>query len=68
MVREDCEFAHLTALLTYKFADKELYQQIKNYHVERSDVQEDIDFLMTKGAEFWEYVRTDRRPPLMLPA
>ena len=31
MVREDCEFAHLTALLTFKFDDEEIYQQIKNY-------------------------------------
>lgn len=67
MVREDCEFAHLTALLTFKFKDKELYQQIKNYHIERADVQEDIDYLMKKGEEFWRYVENKQQPPLVLP-
>lgn len=40
----------------------------RHYFIERSDVQEDIDFLMAKGAEFWQYVERDERPPLVLPA
>ena len=67
MVREDCEFAHLTALLTFKFADKEIYQQIKNYHIERAEVQADIDYLMQEGEKFWRYVERNERPPLRLP-
>ena len=67
LVREDCEFAHLTALLTFKFGGKELYQQIKNYHIERSEVQEDIDYLMQEGKKFWQYVESGKRPPLRLP-
>lgn len=63
----EADFAILKAQLKTVF-DGIPYLQTKHYHIERSDVQEDIDFLMTKGAEFWEYVRTDRRPPLMLPA
>lgn len=39
----------------------------KHYHIERGEVQEDIDYLMQKGAEFWEYVKSDTRPPLILP-
>lgn len=67
MVREDCEFAHLTALLTFKFSEKEVYQQIKNYHIERSEVEEDIQYLAESEAVFWENVRNDERPDLILP-
>lgn len=68
MVREDCEFAHLTALLTFKFADKEIYQQIKNYHIERTEVEDDIAYLAKEEKAFWEYVKNDTRPPLRLPS
>lgn len=67
MVREDCEFAHLTALLTFKFSDKEIYQQIKNYHIERKDVLEDIEYLAQEEPQFWGYVQSGKQPPLKLP-
>ena len=67
MVREDCEFAHLTALLTWKFEDKEIYQQLRNYHIERSDVEEDIKFLQSSEKEFWKQVQERKRPGLILP-
>lgn len=63
----EADFAVLKAQLKTVF-DGIPYLQTKHYHIERTDVQEDIDFLMTKGAEFWEYVKADKRPPLMLPA
>ena len=43
------------------------YLQTKHYPIERADVQSDIDYMMEKGAEFWEYVKRDERPPLVLP-
>jgi hypothetical protein len=43
------------------------YLQTKHYHIEREEVQEDIDYLMKKGAEFFEYIKNDKRPPLVLP-
>lgn len=67
MVREDCEFAHLTALLTFKFSEKELYQQIKNYHIERSEVEDDIQLLAREEAKFWKQVQSGITPPLQLP-
>lgn len=67
LVREDCEFAHLTALLTWKFDDKEIYQQLRNYHIERKDVLEDIKFLESSERKFWEYVKSDVKPNLILP-
>lgn len=43
------------------------YMQTKHFFIERADVQGDIDYLMQKGAEFWEYVQKDKCPPLVLP-
>ena len=67
MVRDDCEFAHLTALLTFKFQDKEIYQQLRNYHIERSDVEADIKLLESSEKEFWKKVQERKRPGLILP-
>lgn len=60
------DFAELKAQLKYDFGG-EIYLQTRHYHIERSEVQEDIDYLMQKEAEFWEYVRNDTRPPRSLP-
>ena len=35
LVREDCDFAILTALLTWDYSEKEPYQQLRNYRFER---------------------------------
>ena len=67
MVCTDCEFAHLTALLTFKFKDEEIYQQIKNYHIERSEVEEDIKLLESSEKRFWKQVQDRKRPALLLP-
>ncbi|MCM1128226.1 MAG: YqaJ viral recombinase family protein [Lachnospiraceae bacterium] len=60
------DFAELKAQLKYDFGG-EIYLQTRHYHIERSEVQEDIDYLMQKEAEFWEYVRNGTRPPRSLP-
>lgn len=62
----EAEFAVLKAQLKTAF-DGDMCLETRHYHIERSDVQEDIDYLMQKGAEFWEYVKSDTRPPLILP-
>lgn len=67
LVREDCDFAVLTALLTWRYEDKELYQQLRNYHIERSEVQADIDFLESSERVFWKQVQERRMPDLILP-
>lgn len=67
LVREDCDFAVLTALLTWKFEEKEVYQQLRNYHIERSEVQADIEFLENSEKEFWKQMQSGIRPPLVLP-
>ena len=66
----EADFAILTAQLKWDkqdLADSEVFKITKNYRIEREEVQEDIDFLMDKAAEFWEMIRKDERPPLILP-
>lgn len=62
----EADFAVLKAQLKTVF-DGIPYLQTKHYKIERAEVQEDIEFLMKKGAEFWEYVEADKKPPLVLP-
>lgn len=62
----EADFAVLKAQLKTDF-DGDVRLETRHYHIERGEVQEDIDYLMQKGAEFWEYVKSDTRPPLILP-
>lgn len=62
----EADFAVLKAQLKTDF-DSDVRLETRHYHVERSEVQEDIDYLMQKGSEFWECVKNDVRPPLILP-
>ena len=43
------------------------YLQTKHYFIERADVEADINYLMNAGQEFWCYVKSGKKPPLMLP-
>ena len=66
MAMVEADFAVLKAQLKTVFDDV-IYLQTKHYPIERADVQEDIDYIMAEGAKFWEYVKNDQRPPLVLP-
>lgn len=61
------DFVVLKAQLKSEFKG-DVYLQTKHYRFERSEVQDDIDYLMKKGAEFWECVKNLKRPPLILPS
>ena len=63
----EAEFAVLVAQLKSTF-EGILYKQVKEYKIERCDVQQDIDYLMQEAAKFSECIRTKRRPDLILPA
>lgn len=58
------EFVHLTAQIKFGFTDK---KETREYHIERSEVEDDIKLIAEKGAEFAEYIKSDTRPPLLLP-
>lgn len=41
--------------------------QTKDYHIERSDVEEDIEILRQAEEEFWQKVQRRQQPNLILP-
>lgn len=64
----EADFAILKARLKTVF-DGLPSAQIKHYKIERKEVQDDIEYLMQKGSEFWNnYVLTGKKPPLVLPS
>ena len=60
------DFAILKAQLKSEFKG-EIYLQTKHYKIERSDVQDDIDYLEKAERKFWEHVKADKEPALILP-
>jgi len=66
MVLPDMKFAELKAQLKYDFSG-EIFLQTKHYHIEREDVQDDIDYLEHAERVFWEKIQKKERPALILP-
>ena len=66
MAVTEFDFCILKSQLKSEFSG-EIYLQTKHYKIERSEVQDDIDYLMQKGSEFWEFVKKGVKPPLILP-
>ena len=60
------EFAILKASLKTVF-DGMPYIQTKHYFIERSEVQEDIEYLAKKESEFYEFIKKGKQPALILP-
>ena len=62
------EFAILRAYIRHFNKNNELVATVKDYTIKRKDVEEDMDYLLKKEKEFWQYVVDDKRPPLILPS
>lgn len=60
------DFAILKAQLKSEF-NREIYLQTRHYKIERSEVQEDIEFLEDAERIFWNQVKERKRPDLILP-
>lgn len=60
------QFVVLKAQLKYDYGD-EVMCITKHYRIERTEVEQDIQYLAEKEKEFWECVREDRKPALILP-
>jgi putative phage-type endonuclease len=60
------DFVVLKAQLKTVYGD-EVRLNTRHYHIERADVQNDLDYLLEKEIEFWQYVVRDKKPPLVLP-
>lgn len=39
----------------------------RDYHIEREEVEEDIEYIKNQEEAFWQQVKTDRKPSLILP-
>ena len=59
------EFAVLKAQLKYDY-DGDIFLTTKHYYIDRADVQDDIDYLMQRGAAFAEYIEKGKEPPLVI--
>lgn len=60
------DFAILKAQLKYDY-DGDIFLTTKHYLIEREEVQEDIDFLEKAERKFFECIKEDRQPNLVLP-
>lgn len=60
------DFAVLKAQLKTVF-DGVPYLQTKHFFIERSDVEDDIQYLANAEKNFWKAVETGQRPALLLP-
>ncbi len=60
------EYVDLRAHLKYDFPDSPLHIVIRDYHIERSEVEEDIEMVMEKAAVFAEALRKNKEPSLLL--
>ena len=60
------DFAVLVAQLKMDYKDG-LRKLTKHYFIERDEVEEDIEYMAAEGEAFWELVKADREPGLILP-
>ena len=60
------QFAKLKAQLKTDYGG-DIRLNTRHYHIERVEVEEDINYLLGKEIEFWKCVEEDRRPNLILP-
>lgn len=60
------EFAVLKAQLKYDYSG-DIFLVTRHYFIERSEVEEDIQFLADQEAAFWKNVTEKRQPALILP-
>lgn len=59
------DFAILKAQLKYNFGDMRIVTVHRT--IERSEVENDLEYLISKEIEFWDCVQNDRKPALILP-
>lgn len=67
LIDPDYKFCKLKAQIKHKDNFREIEHITRHYHILREKHQKDIDYLLEKELEFWEYVKADKEPPLLLP-
>ena len=67
-IAADWEFVYLIVQIKWTTREGELRKMIKEYHIERHEVLEDIAYLKEHEIKFWHHVKTNTQPALLLPA
>lgn len=62
------DFIYVLVQIKWTTKEGELRKMIKEYPIERSEAQEDIELLKEMEPVFWHHVQTKREPALLLPA
>lgn len=60
------EFVILKAQLKFDY-DGEIFLNTKHYYIDRTEVAEDIKYLMEEEQKFYEHILSGEQPPLVLP-
>lgn len=60
------EYVDLRANLKYEMPDKPLSIITRDFHIERSEVEEDIAIVMQAATDFAERLKKNEQPPLLL--
>lgn len=61
------DFAILTAYFRYRDRGGNKSASIRNYRWERTDILDDIEYVVNGGEEFWKNVELKTKPPLLIP-
>ena len=67
MAVTEADFAILKALQRYGYGEDDVFQVMKEYRIDRSEVEDDIQALMEAELEFWESLQGEEEPALILP-
>lgn len=62
----EADFTKLKAQLKYDRENEDPLIVTKHYHIERREVEKDIEYIMEKTAAFYEYIKTNQEPPLII--
>lgn len=67
MLAAEWEFVWLRAQIKYITREGENRAEIRDYYIDRAEVEEDLKALLEAEKAFWEQVQTRTCPPLKLP-
>lgn len=69
LAEPEFDFGYLRAYLIRHLADGTVIREVRDYVIanSRTEIQDDLDYLKPKEIEFWNYVETKTKPPLLLP-
>ena len=62
----EADFCELHAQLRFDYSGDIVFQR-RTYHMERAEVQDDIEYLFKGIKKFYGYIVRDEKPPLILP-